>query len=115
MTGQEIDYNALSEKLLGDAPVHAGKPPLRGDAAAAAGHALLLDEYGSDQAINQAVRSGRPRVGDAKRGPSPIVRGRVADSDYVALAKVEQLTGKSESALVREAVQMLLQKYQVAS
>ena len=115
MTGQEIDYNALSEKMLGDAPVHADKTPLRGNEAAAAGRALLLAEYGSDKAINQAIRSGRPRVGDAKRGPSPIVRGRVADSDYAALAKVEQLTGKSESALVREAVQMLLQKYQAAS
>ncbi|MHA7177028.1 hypothetical protein ACX80D_10255 [Arthrobacter sp. Sr24] len=115
MTGQEIDYNALTEKLLGDALLYTGEARLHGDAAAAAGRALLLGEYGSDKAINQAIRSGRPRVGDAKRGPSPVVRGRIADSDYASLAKVGQLTGKSESALVREAIQMLLQKYQVAS
>lgn len=115
MSEQEIDYDALSEKLLGETPVQAGQAPLRGDAAAAAGHTMLLGEYGSDQAIAQTVRAGRPRIGDTKRGPSPVVRGRLADSDYVALAKVEKLTGKSESALVREAVHMLLQKYQVAS
>lgn len=115
MTEKNIDYEALIDRLHGDEPVTGVGEPLRGEAAAAAGHAMLLGEYGSEKAIDHAVRTGRPRVGDAKRGPSPTVRGRIADHDYAALAQLEARTGKSESALVREAVHMLLQKYQVAN
>lgn len=115
MTEPTIDYEALIDRLHGEEPVTGVGEPLRGDAAAAAGHAMLLGEYGSDKAIDLAIRAGRPRVGEAKRGPSPTVRGRIAEYDYAALAQLEARTGKSESALVREAVHMLLQKYQVAS
>lgn len=115
MTEPKIDYEAILERLHGEEPITGVGEPLQGEAAAAAGRAMLLGEYGSDKAIARAIRTGRPRVGEAKRGPSPTVRGRIAEHDYAALAQLEERTGKSESALVREAVHMLLQKYQVAS
>jgi hypothetical protein len=115
MTESKIDYEALIEKLHGDGPIVATEPPLRGAAAAAAGHELMLAEYGSEEAINRAIRAGRPCVGDAKRGPSPTVRGRIPDADYAALARLRQLSGKCESELVREAIHLLLQANKLAN
>ncbi|SEF12756.1 hypothetical protein SAMN04489740_4283 [Arthrobacter alpinus] len=100
MTETMIDYEALIERLHGDEPITGVGETLRGHAAAAAGHAMLLGEYGSDK---------------AKRGPSPTVRGRIAEHEYAALEQLEVRTGESESALVRVAVHMLLQMHQVAS
>lgn len=115
MTKPNIDYTTISETLLGEAPVKIVGEPLRGEAAASAGRELLLREYGSDNAIGQAIRSGRPRVGDAKRGPSPTVRGRIAEEDFAALLRLEAQSGKSQSALVREAIQLLLERHRLAS
>jgi hypothetical protein len=41
---------------------------------------FLLEEYGSEKAIADAVHSGRPRVGEPKRGESPTVRARIAEA-----------------------------------
>lgn len=116
MTEQDSYYEDLTERLLGPDPVKVNQATvLRGKAAAAAGHAMLLAEYGSEKAIGQAIRAGRPRVGDAKRGPSPTVRGRIADDDFAALVRLEEQSGKSQSALVRKAIHLLLQKHERAS
>ena len=59
-------------------------------------------------------RPGRPRVGDTKRGPSPTLRGRVSDADYAAFQKLEKVTGRTQSDLVREGVQLLLAKHNMS-
>ncbi|KAA0976423.1 hypothetical protein FQ154_11185 [Paeniglutamicibacter gangotriensis] len=114
MTKPNIDYTAITETLSGETPVKIVGEPLHGEAAASAGRELLR-KYGSDNAISQAIRLGRPRVGDAKRGPSPTVRGRIAEEDFAALVQLEAQSGKSQSALVREAIQLLLERHRLAS
>lgn len=111
MTNKEkSDYDALARRLTGDATLSAGTVR-RGDAAAAAGHDLLLREYGSDEAIVHAIGAGRPRVGDSRRGASPTVRGRIADEEYSAFKELAAETGKKQSDLVREAIHLLLQQH----
>ena len=63
------------------------------DAAAEAGRAWLLREYGSEEAIaaELAVTPGRRRVGAPKVGPSPTVRARISDADYAAFKKPRKL------------------------
>lgn len=114
----ETDANeALVERLTDEhTPVRATAAPLTGAAAAEAGRAFLLNEYGSDDAIEEAIRVGRPKVGAVPgSGESPLVKGRIPESDYRALQVLKERTGKNQSALVREAVHLLLERHQLAS
>ncbi|RNI23295.1 hypothetical protein [Flexivirga caeni] len=114
----EIDYDALEARLTDpDYPVRSAGQVKTGDAAAADGHAFLLREYGSDEAIAAAmsVPRGRPRVGSPKAGPSPTVRARISDADYAAFKKLEAATGRRQSDLVREAVHRLLVDHKLVS
>lgn len=58
-------------------------------------------------ADNQTILRGRPRVG-ARRGESPAVKGRVTDTEFEALKEVIAETGRSQSQLVRQGVQLVL-------
>ena len=49
------------------------------------------------------------------KGASPTVRGRLAEADFVAFRRLEQATGKKQSELVREAVQLLLAEHKISS
>ncbi len=48
------------------------------------------------------------QVGDTKRGASPTARGRVSEADHASFKQLEDVTGRSYSELVREAVHSLL-------
>lgn len=110
------DYEALAEQLTDPAvPIKGVGPALRGEDAAAAGRAFLLREYGSAQAIHEAMKTGRPRVGAEKGSRSPVVRGSITDEDYDAFEQLRRVTGKTQSELVREAVHSFLAAHQKAS
>jgi hypothetical protein len=113
----EKDYEALAARLT-DPEVELPKPQnvLTGEAAAAYGREFMLREYGSQEALDAALRSaGRPRLGTKPKGASPSVRGRVAEADRAAFDELMRQTGKKESELVREAVHLLLEQHKLAS
>ena len=113
---EQIDYDALEARLTDpDYPVRSAGQVKTGADAAAEGRAFLLREYGSEEAIAEAMRPGRPRVGDTKRGASPTVRGRISDADYAAFKQLEDATGRTQSELVREAVHNLLTEHKLVS
>ncbi|MFB2599082.1 hypothetical protein ACEXQE_14920 [Herbiconiux sp. P17] len=86
-----------------------------GERAAAQGRAFLLSEYGSEEALDAALRkAGRPRLGASPKGASPSVRGRIAAADRAAFDELIRKTGKKESELVREAVHLLLEQHKLA-
>lgn len=88
---------------------------LTGEAAAAAGRAFMLREYGSQEALDAELRAaGRPRRGERPKGQSPTVRGRIPAADRVAFDRLIEETGKKESELVREAVHLLLEHHRMA-
>ena len=61
----EEHYAELAEKInAGDFEVVPGSV-LTGAAAAEAGRAFLLKEYGSEEALAEALRPGRPKLGNA--------------------------------------------------
>ncbi|MFZ4895594.1 ribbon-helix-helix domain-containing protein [Plantibacter sp. Mn2098] len=117
----ETDYEALAARLTDERlPIQPTggslAKPLTGEAAAAAGRAFLLEQYGDDEAIEAAIRAGRPKLGrTATSGPSPLVKGRIAEADFAAFKLLEAQTGKKQSELVREAVHLLLERYKLAS
>lgn len=111
------EYEALAAQLT-DTGYELPKPVnvLTGEAAAAAGHALMLSEYESQEALDAALRSaGRPRLGTKPKGASPTVRGRIPQAERAAFDRLIQETGKKESELVREAVHLLLEQHKIAS
>lgn len=116
MDTDEVDYEALAERLTNPATeVRPGETVLRGAEAAAAGRAMMLEAYGSEEALEAAmVRPGRPRIG-AKKGPSPTVRTRVSEEDFALFAQLRQETGRTEAELLREAVHLLLVQHKIAS
>lgn len=111
----DIDYDELAARLTDPTtPLPAPDAVLTGDAAAAEGRAFLLREYGSEEALQRALRPGRPRVGSA-RGESPTVRGRISNADFEAFKRLEESTGKKQSELIREAVQLLLAEHKIGA
>lgn len=112
---EPIDYDALEARLTDpDHPVRSAGQVKTGADAAAEGRAFLLREYGSMEAIEAEMRVGRPRVGAAKRGPSPTVRARLSDADYAAFQQLQDTTGRSQSEIVRDAVHDYLARHQNA-
>jgi len=116
MADSEIDYAALADRLT-DPEVDLGpaREELRGNAASARGHALMLREYGSEEALAAAMRPGRPKLGLKKPGPSPTVRARISEDDFAAFTQLREETGRSEAELVREGIHLLLQQHRIAS
>lgn len=113
MAEHDVDYESLAKRLTDpDAEVRGTGKPLHGQAAADAGRAFLLREYGSVEVLDAALHPGRPKVGQKKTsGASPTVRGRISDADFAAFTDLEAETGKSQSELVREAIHLLLQRH----
>lgn len=106
---EHIDYNALEAQLTDPGRAHPGGEQVKtGPAASTEGSAFLLREYGTQEAVAVALSPGRPRVGEPRRGPSPTVRARLSDADYSAFKRLEEVTGRTQSELVREAVHRLL-------
>lgn len=104
-----IDYDALEARLTDpETPLQAPARVLTGEAAATYGHDFLLREYGSDEAIADAIRRGRPPIGSSKQGPSPIVRGVISPNEFEAFKQLEASSGMRQSELVRRAVHDLL-------
>lgn len=110
---KDAEFEALAARLT-DPQTVLPKPQgvMSGAAAAAAGREFLLAEYGSQEALDEELRqAGRPKLGQAPKGASPTVRGRVAEADRAAFDQLIALTGKKESELVREAVHLLLERH----
>ncbi len=115
MDGDEIDYEALADRLTDPEVSTAARREMHGEEAAAYGRAFLLREYGSEDALNAALRPGRPKLGTRRPGPSPTVRARVSDEDFAAFTRLREETGRSEAELLREAVHLLLVQHRLAS
>lgn len=112
----EPEYEVRSDRYADPAtPITSGGRPLIGGEAAAAGRSFLVAEYGSEEAVDQLIRRGRPRIGERRTGGSAIVRARISDRDFAAFKKLEYETGKSQADLVREGVQLLLAQDVLAS
>ena len=109
---------ALAEHVTDpDTPMPAGGGHvLTGAAAAAHGRAFLLEEYGSEEALERVLRrAGRKASGVPAKGASPTVRGRIPAADFAEFKQLEELTGKNQSELVREAVQLLLAQHRLSA
>lgn len=113
MAGNETNYEALAQRLSDpDTEVRGRGAALHGDKAAEAGRSFLLREFGSEEVLEAALRPGRPKVGQKESaGPSPTVRGRISEKEFKAFSDLMVETGKGQSALIREAVHLLLQRH----
>lgn len=116
----EIDeayYEALSDEFAARTePLVFSGPLYVGAEAAAQGRAFLIEQFGSEEAVEEFIRSGRPRLGDEpiRRGASPSVRGRVSEEQLAQLRAVMAETGRSQSELVREGIALVLAKHRAA-
>ncbi len=112
----EPEYEVRSDRNADPAtPITSGGRPLIGGEAAAAGRSFLVAEYGSEEAVDQLIRRGRPRIGESRTGGSAIVRARISDRDFAVFKKLEDQTGRYQADLVREGVQLLLAQDVLAS
>lgn len=85
------------------------EPPLRGAEAAAHGKAFMIEQFGSEEALNEFLRRGRRRVdGSAERGESKEIRGRITPDQQEGIRRLRERTGKTQSQLVRDAIDALL-------
>lgn len=102
------EYERLAERLTNPSvPLPAPRDVRTGGAAAEAGREFLISQFGSEAAVHNSLRRGRPRRG-APGGTSPTVRGRIPDADFAALKQLGLETGRTQSDLVREAIRLLL-------
>ena len=113
----EEDFAALAERLTDPStPIPKASEISTAAAAAAHGRALMLREYGSEAALDAVLRrAGRTRLGEHPKGASPTVRGRLPEADFAAFKRLEESTGKKQSELVREAVQLLLAEHKIGA
>lgn len=111
------DFAALAERLTDPStPMPKASEISAGAAAAAHGRALMLREYASEAALDAVLRRvGRTRLGERPKGASPTVRGRLPEADFAAFKLLEESTGKKQSELVREAVQLLLAEHKIGA
>lgn len=116
MADKDARFDALVSRLTDPAKVLSSPTDVvTGEKAAARGRALMVSEYGNDEALDAVLRrAGRPRLGERAKGASPTVRGRIPEADHVAFERLMQQTGKKESELVREAVGLLLEQHHPA-
>ena len=106
----EQEYEDLAARLTDpDYVLTSGGQVKTGADAAAEGRAFMVREYGSAAELDKVLRqAGRPRIGQAPKGASPTVRARISDADYAAVKRLEEVTGRTQSDLVREAVHQFL-------
>ncbi|GAB2761349.1 hypothetical protein [Sinomonas soli] len=108
MNEKDIDYDALAARLTAPGqPLPAAEEVRVGEAAAAGGREFMVSQYGSWEAVEEAIRAGRPRLGGG-HGPSPVARTRVTVQQDAALSELEAETGKKRSELLRDAIDLLL-------
>jgi hypothetical protein len=115
----EDEYEELARRLTDPAtPVLGVGPILTGEAAAAHGRAFMLREYGSMEAIEQAIEDAR-RYEEAKRAAGdadpdaipasePVVQAVIPAADFAAFRELERRSGLEQAELVRRAVHELL-------
>ena len=111
------DFAELADRLTDPStPMPKGSRVVSGAEAATHGRALMLREYGSEAALDAVLRKvGRTRLGEQPKGASPTVRGRLPEADFAAFKRLEERTGKNQSELVREAIQLLLAEHQLSA
>jgi hypothetical protein len=113
--GESFDYEETIRRLTDpDIPIAGVGRPLHGEEAAAAGREMMLREYGSEEALERALRPGRPGLSEPGNGPSPTVRARISRHDFDELARLRARTGRTEADLLREGVHLLLERYATA-
>ena len=106
------EWAAHAERITDPSrPMPTGSHIATGAKAAAEGRAILVREFGSEDALDAFMRrAGRARRGETPKGASPTVRGRLPEADFAAFKRLEHSTGRSQSELLREAVRLLLAK-----
>ncbi len=111
------DFAALADRLTDSStPMPKMSEVSTGAAAAEHGRELMLREYGNEEALDAVLRrAGRRRLGEQPKGASPTVRGRLPEADFAAFKRLEERTGKKQSELVREAVQLLLAEHRIGA
>ena len=117
LTDPDIPIVPTGKALFGEDAARAGQPAadVQREDAARAGREFLLREYGSEEALLEAMKPGRPSLGKPGHGPSPTVRARVSQHDFDELAELKARTGRTEADLLREGVHLLLERYRTAS
>lgn len=78
------------------------------------GQRLLLEALGTPEAVEEAIRRGRPPVGSTTPAgaQSPVIRARIDPAREARLEAITQSTGKKPSTLLREAIDLLLVSYE---
>ncbi|WP_317232472.1 hypothetical protein [Clavibacter capsici] len=119
----EDEYEELARRLTDpDTPVLGVGPILTGEAAAGYGRAFMLREYGSMEAIEQAIEDARRYEAgkratadtdadldpDAIPASEPVVHAVIPAADFAAFRELERRSGLEQAELVRRAVHELL-------
>jgi hypothetical protein len=111
----EDEYEELARRLTDpDTPVRGVGPILTGEAAAAHGRAFMLREYGSMEAVEQAIEDARRyeaekrATADAIPDSEPVVHAVIPAADFAAFRELERRSGLEQAELVRRAVHELL-------
>ncbi len=107
MSEKDIDYDALSDRYADpNVPVTPSTPALTGEAAAAAGRAFAIAEYGSVEAMEAEIRRGRLRIGREPElsATARTVRATLSDQDWAAFEQLRLQTGARQATLVRTAI-----------
>ncbi|MFT7712311.1 hypothetical protein ACMT9Y_15230 [Clavibacter tessellarius] len=114
--GSERDYEERSDRYAEQTePIRGVGPALTGQAATAAGRAFLVAEYGSEAAVEAVIGRGRPPLGETPGKISPSVTGRLVPARWEEFKRLEKETGRTQSELVREGVELLLQAHRAVA
>jgi hypothetical protein len=115
---KKVDYDALSDRYADpDATLTPQGRARTGEDAAAAGREFAIAEYGSVEAMEHAIRRGRPRIGAAPARPTVArtVRATLSDRDWHDFEQLREQRGARQAELVREAVHQYLLRHREAS
>lgn len=103
---------------LAEAEQHPARPlsgegrTYRAGEATEIGEALLMSAYGTQRAIAEEIRRGRPQIRSPKKPVTePVIRARISMIDDERLVALQKRTQKTRSELIREAVELLLLSY----
>lgn len=113
------EHEELARRLIDpDEPMPEPGWVLTGEAAAAYGRAFMLREYGSMEAIEQAIGDARryeaekrataDAAADAIPASESVVRAVISAADFAAFRELERRSGMEQAELVRRAVHELL-------
>lgn len=107
---EQHEYDELASRLSDvTAPAESAQSPIHGAEAASIGRAMLEQQFGGAEALESAMRPGRPKL-DAgyARGQSPEIRGRITQAQRAGIAKIKARTGANDSEIVRAAIDALI-------